>query len=152
MAKLVFPAEAGPAPALSIEGPDGKLLRLADFKGKVVVLNLWATWCAPCVAEMPTLAKLQAANAGKSLAVVAVSLDGASDLDKARTFIGGHAPLAFYRDPNMKLPFALKPPAPGVPTTVIYGRDGVERARLSGGADWAGNDAQAVIDRLLAES
>ena len=68
----------------------------------------------------------------------------------ARAFIGQHAPLDFYSDPNMKLAFDLVPPAPGMPTTVIYGADGVERARLSGGADWSGADAKALIDHVLA--
>jgi thiol-disulfide isomerase/thioredoxin len=151
MAKLSLPKDAGPAPATSFLDPDGKPTRVADFKGKVVVLNLWATWCGPCVLEMPTLAKLAGAYAGKPVAVVAVSIDGDRDADKARSFIASHAPLAFYRDPKLKLPYDIKPAAAGMPTTVIYGKDGVERARLSGGADWSGPDAKAVIDKLLAE-
>ena len=152
MAKLTLPKDAGPAPATSFLDADGKPLRVADFKGKVVVLNLWATWCGPCVLEMPTLAKLAAAYQGKPVAVVAVSIDGDRDADKARAFIAGHAPLAFYRDPKLKLPYDLKPPTAGMPTTVIFGKDGVERGRLSGGADWSGRDAKAVIDQVLAES
>src|SRR5690606_7735881 len=94
MSQLVLPAEAGSGPATTFYDGGGKPLRVADFKGKVVVLNLWATWCAPCVAEMPTLAKLQAAYAGKPLEVVAVSVDSASAIDKARLFIAAHEPLA----------------------------------------------------------
>lgn len=150
MAKLVLPAEPLPAPPNAFNDADGKPVRLADFKGKVVVLNLWATWCAPCVTEMPTLAKLQAEYAGKPVEVVAVSVDTANDLDKAKQFIAKHAPLKFYNEPQMKLPFALKPPAVGMPTTVIYGADGIERGRLSGGADWSGPDAKALIDKVLA--
>jgi thiol-disulfide isomerase/thioredoxin len=152
MAKLALPKDAGPAPATSFLDADGKPTRVADFKGKVVVLNLWATWCGPCVLEMPTLAKLAAAYQGKPVAVVAVSIDGDRDADKARAFIASHAPLAFYRDPKLKLPYDLKPPTAGMPTTVIFGKDGVERGRLSGGADWSGKDAKAVVDKLLAES
>ena len=152
MGKLVIPLEAGAAPANSFYDAQGRAVRIADFKGKVVVLNLWATWCAPCVTEMPTLAKLKAGYAGKPVEVVAVSIDGPGAQDKARAFIAGHPPLAFYGDPKMKFPFALKPPAAGAPTTVIYGRDGVERARLAGGADWSGPEARAVIDAVLAES
>ncbi|MDB5440491.1 MAG: TlpA family protein disulfide reductase [Caulobacteraceae bacterium] len=151
MAKLSLPAEAGPAPATSFHDLDGKPVRVADFKGKVVVLNLWATWCAPCVAEMPTLAKLQAAYVGKPVEVVAVSIDSASALDKAKQFIAQNAPLKFYNDPNMKMPFAMKPQVAGMPTTIIYGPDGIERGRISGGADWAGPDARAVIDHVLAK-
>ena len=152
MARLALPKDSGPAPATSFLNADGKPTRVADFKGKVVVLNLWATWCGPCVLEMPTLAKLAAANQGKAVAVVAVSIDGDRDADKARRFIAAHAPLAFYRDPKLKLPYDLKPASVGMPTTIIFGKDGVERGRLSGGADWSGKDAQAVVDHLLAES
>ena len=81
-----------------------------------------------------------------------VSFDKGDDaIAKARAFMATHPPLALYNDPNGKLPFALKPPAVGAPTTVIYGKDGTERGRLSGGADWSGADAQAVIARLADE-
>ena len=150
MKKLVTPAEATVAPANSFYDAAGRPLRVADFKGKVVVLNLWATWCAPCVAEMPTLAKLQAEYAGKPVAVIPVSIDTAGDVDKAKAFIAQHAPLGFYSDPQMKLPFSLKPQASGMPTTVIYGPDGLERGRISGGADWSGPDARALVDHVLA--
>jgi thiol-disulfide isomerase/thioredoxin len=149
MAKLVLPAEPTPPPANSFLDAEGKAVHVADFRGKVVVLNLWATWCAPCVTEMPTLAKLQSEYAGKPVMVVPISVDSASDVDKARAFIGQHPPLKFYNDPQMKLPFALKPVAAGMPTTVIYGPDGLEKARVSGGADWSGPDAKALIDKVL---
>lgn len=152
MAKLVTPAEAVAAPGNVIYDAAGEPLRIADFKGKVVVLNLWATWCAPCVAEMPTLAELQAAYAGRPVEVVPVSVDSDSALEKARLFVGMHEPLKFYHDPEMKLPFALTPPAPGMPTTVIYGPDGLERARLAGDADWSSPEARAVIDHVLLEA
>lgn len=151
MAKFTIPAEAGAPPAESFQDAAGKTVRIADFKGQVVVVNLWATWCAPCVIEMPTLAKLQAEYDGKPVKVVAISIDTPSAQDKARAFIAKHAPLAYYTDPGSKLPFAFTPPATGMPTTVIYGADGVERGRMSGEADWAGKDAKALIDRVLAE-
>jgi len=151
MKKLAIPAETTSAPANVFYDADGRAIRAGDFKGKVLVLNLWATWCAPCVTEMPTLAKLAANYAGKPVAVVAVSVDTPTDADKAKAFIAQHPPLAFYGDPAMKLPFALKPQASGMPTTIIYGEDGLERARLSGGADWSGADARAVIDQVLAD-
>lgn len=151
MRKLAPPAEATMAPSHVFYDAAGKPVKATDFKGKVLVLNLWATWCAPCVAEMPTLAKLAAEYAGKPVAIVPVSVDTPADVDKAKLFIAQHAPLGFYSDPEMKMPFALKPPAAGMPTTVIYGADGLERARLSGGADWSGADARAVIDHVLAD-
>ncbi len=151
MAAFKAAGEPRPAPVTTIYDPDGQPVRLADFRGEVVVLNLWATWCPPCVAEMPTLAKLAADYEGQPVRVLVVSVDREADMDKARAFIAQHAPLAFYSDRNMKLAFDLVPPAPGMPTTVIYGRDGLERGRLSGGADWGGADAKAIVDHVLAE-
>jgi thiol-disulfide isomerase/thioredoxin len=150
MAKLQFPTDPTPTPANAFADAQGRPVRIADFRGKVLVLNLWATWCPPCVTEMPTLARLQAEYAGKPVVVAPVSVDEPLAIDKARLFIGQHPPLAFYSDPGMKMPFAFKPPVPGMPTTIIYGPDGRERARLSGGADWSGPDARALIDKLLA--
>ncbi|HEY8616537.1 TlpA disulfide reductase family protein [Phenylobacterium sp.] len=150
MAKLVTPEEPTAAPAATFYDPDGREVRLADFKGKVVVMNVWATWCGPCVIEMPTLAKLQASYAGKPVEVVAISIDNEDAAEKARLFIGKHAPLKFYHDRSMKLPFGLKPAIEGMPTTVIYGADGFEKARVAGEADWSSPDARAVIDRVLA--
>ena len=152
MAKFVTPVEAAPAPVNSFQDPTGAPKRIADFRGKVTVVNLWATWCGPCVIEMPTLAKLAAEYQGKPVEIVAISVDRPDDANKARAFIAKHAPLAFYHDPKMALPFAFKPAASGMPTTIIYGADGVERGRLAGGADWGGKDAKALIDKVLAES
>ena len=151
MSRLILPAEASPAPATSFLDPEGKPVRIGDFRGKVVVVNLWATWCAPCVLEMPTLAKLAEAQKGKDVVVLAISIDREKDADKARAFIGKNAPLAFYHDPKSSLPFSLKPPTAAMPTTLIFGRDGVERARMLGEADWGGKDAAAVLDRLIEE-
>jgi thiol-disulfide isomerase/thioredoxin len=139
-----------PAPDIAIVGPNGKPMKIADLKGQVVVLNLWATWCAPCKVEMPTLAKLQAAYKGKPVEVVAVSIDSADDAAKATLFIAQNEPLKFYHDREMKMPFVLKPVAPGAPTTVIYGKDGLEVGRVAGEADWSGDDVKAVIDQALA--
>jgi thiol-disulfide isomerase/thioredoxin len=152
MAKFVVPAEAAPPPAESFLDAGGQPRRIADFKGKVAVVNLWATWCAPCVIEMPTLARLAASYEGKPVEVVAVSIDRPEDEAKARAFIAQHGPLAFYHDPKMALPFAFKPVAAGMPTTIIYGADGLEKGRLAGGADWSGKDAKALIDKVLAEN
>ncbi|HXA39481.1 MAG TPA: TlpA disulfide reductase family protein [Phenylobacterium sp.] len=150
--KLEHPADGSAPPAYVFFDDKGKKLTAADFKGKVVVMNLWATWCAPCKLEMPTLAKLAQAYAGQPVAVVAVSIDKADALEQAKAFIAGNAPLAFYNDPDAKLPWALKPPANGMPTTIILGKDGLERGRISGEAEWSGAGAKATIDRILAQS
>jgi len=149
MAKLeVADKPAAPA-AITAEGPDGKLIDLRAFKGQVVVVNLWATWCAPCVKEMPTLARLQQEYAGKPVKVLAISLDkGADDIAKAKSFIADKPPLGFYHG-QYSLAFSIDPPAEGLPTTILYDREGRERARLAGGADWSTPQAKAVLDRLL---
>ena len=150
MAKLEVSKLATDPDPIKADSPDGKPVTLADFKGEVVVVNLWATWCAPCVKEMPTLAALQTEFAGKPVKVVAISLDrGAEDMAKARAFIAGKPPLGFYHG-EYDMAFALKPAVEGLPVTLLYDSDGHERARLSGGADWSGAQAKAVIDQLLA--
>jgi len=150
MAKLVVAEAGAPAPALPFLDADGKQTGLADLKAPVVVVNLWATWCGPCLREMPTLAALQTAYQGR-IRVIPISMDTAADRAKARAFIARYPPLPFYQDPNSKLVFALTPPTEGLPTTVLYDASGRERARLAGGADWSGADAHAVIQALLAK-
>lgn len=150
MAELKSLVDAGPPPANAFLDAAGSPKRIADFRGKVVVMNLWATWCAPCVVEMPTLAKLAKAYEGKSVEVLAISIDGDAARDKAQAFIAQHAPLDFYIDPKAKLPFIITPPTVGVPVTIIYGKDGAEFARLAGDADWSSPEARAVIDAALA--
>jgi thiol-disulfide isomerase/thioredoxin len=150
MAKLTVSAGGAPAPDTPMMDPAGKPTTLKAVAKGVTVVNLWATWCPPCVKEMPTLAALQSAYPGR-VSVIALSMDRDRDREKARDFIGMHAPLAFYQDPRSAFAFALSPSADGYPTTILYDRHGRERARLSGGADWNGKDARAVIDALLAE-
>ena len=149
MSKLVIAGKTAPPPPISAEGPKGEGVRLSDLKGQVVVVNLWATWCAPCVKEMPTLARLQGAYANAPVRVLAISLDkGQADIDKAKAFIADKPPLKFYHG-DYSLAFSVDPPAEGLPTTILYDRSGRERARLSGGADWSTPEARAVLDRLL---
>jgi thiol-disulfide isomerase/thioredoxin len=150
MAKLVVATNGQPPPTLPFLDPDGRQTDLARLKAPVVVVNFWATWCAPCRTEMPTLARLQAAYPGR-VRIVPISMDDAKDRGKARAFIAGYPPLPFYQDPGSKLVFALNPPTEGLPTTVLYDAGGRERARLEGGADWSGPDAHAVIQALLAQ-
>jgi thiol-disulfide isomerase/thioredoxin len=151
LAKLDVPAQPRAAPATVFTDGAGKPHTLADFKGQVVVMNLWATWCGPCKEEMPTLAKLQAVYATQPVKVVALSVDREKDYAAADQFIAAHTPLTVYRDPGYKFAFGMTPAAEGFPTTVIYDRKGMERARLSGGADWSSPEAREVVERLLKE-
>ncbi len=148
--KVSTPTEPTPAPDYVFYDSAGKPLTIADFKGKVVVLNTWATWCAPCKAEMPTLAKMAAAYQGKPVEVLAVSIDDPEKAAQAALFIAQNDPLKVYHDRAMKLIFKIY--GQGAPTTVIYGKDGLERARVSGDADWTSPEARALIDKALAGS
>ncbi|HWF00286.1 MAG TPA: TlpA disulfide reductase family protein [Caulobacteraceae bacterium] len=151
MAKLVPTAAPGPPPATVFHDAAGAAHTLADFKGKVVVLNLWANWCAPCKEEIPSLAKLETEFAGKDLAVIPVSLGQGKDESLGHAFLSKYPPLPFYTEPTDGLPFAFHPVVEAMPTTILYDRHGVEKARLAGGADWSGPDARRVIQSLLDE-
>lgn len=131
-----------PAPADGFLDPAGKPVTLATFKGRPVLVNLWATWCGPCVAEMPTLERI-ATQAGDRLKVLTVSQDRAG-VDIAPTFAkGGFKQLERYRDPESKLGFAF---ATGMlPTTVLYDADGKEVWRVVGAMDWNGPRANTLL-------
>ncbi|WP_449253515.1 TlpA family protein disulfide reductase [Brevundimonas naejangsanensis] len=150
LAALQAPASPA-APDYVFKTADGADVRLADFAGKVTVVNLWATWCAPCKIEMPTLAALaDRYKARDDFAVVAVSMDLDKTADEARDFIAQNAPLDFYIDPKFQLAFEF-PGKGAMPQTIVMDRQGRVRAVLTGEADWAGPEARALIDHLLAE-
>lgn len=146
-----FKATQPPKPVAEIafEDKEGAKLGLGAFKGRVVLLNLWATWCAPCREEMPALDRLQAKLGSPDFEVVALSLDRAGR-DKAREFLDqmGITNLVLYIDPTMKAARALE--ARGMPTTYLIGRDGKEIGRLVGPAEWDSEEAQALIKAVLA--
>lgn len=143
----------GPAPPTApFKDAAGASHTLADFKGKVTIVNFWANWCAPCKAEIPSLARLATAEAGKPLAIVPISVGKGADETAGRAFIAKNPPLSFYTEPTYTLTFAFRPPIGDMPTTVILDKHGIERARLAGGADWSSPAAKAVVDRLMAES
>jgi thiol-disulfide isomerase/thioredoxin len=141
-----FVASAAPtaAPDLPFTSGDGKPLTLADFKGRVVLLNLWATWCGPCVEEMPALDRLQERLGGPDFAVVALSVDrqGRSLVEPFMEKLGLKH-LAMYLDTTSALMRALK--VRGLPTTVLLDRDGREVGRLEGAAAWDSPEAEALI-------
>lgn len=148
MKSLVVDEAPAPAPSTPFLDAAGKPHTLAEFKGKAVVVNLWATWCAPCVQEMPTLAKLATASAGEPFVVVPISLDNAEDAANAQAFIAKRPPLPFYSDTKYALPFGFKPSVATLPTTLLIDAAGNVRGRVAAGADWSGPDARRVIDAL----
>ncbi|MFN3559941.1 MAG: TlpA family protein disulfide reductase [Brevundimonas sp.] len=151
IARLETPAALEPAPAYVFRTRDGADTRLSDFRGKVVVVNLWAMWCAPCRTEMPTLARLAETYAGRDVMVLPINVDATEDaIADATSFIDVHEPLPMYSDPKFQLPFEL--PGKGkMPQTILLDRQGRIRAHFSGEADWASPKARALIDALLAE-
>ena len=142
------PTPPKPAPALAFEDAAGNPLTLEDFRGKVVVLNLWATWCGPCRKEMPSLDHLQAEYGPEGLYVLPLSLDH-GDLDQIQTFYDeiGIQNLKIYRDPKGAASRVLS--AFGLPTTVVLDRDGREVGRVLGAAEWDGPEALATLRALL---
>ena len=149
--QLQTPEAPEVAPADGFLTPDGAPATVADFRGRVVVLNVWAMWCTPCRTELPTIAALDAAY-GEELAVVAVNVDRTpEEITAAQTFLAQeNAPLVFYSDPTFELPFRL-PGRGAMPQTLIIDRQGRVRAWLAGEADWSGPEAKALVDALLAE-
>lgn len=127
----------------------GQPVTLANFKGKVVVLNFWATWCAPCVKELPSLDRLQAKRGGDDFVVIALDVERESDA-KAAPFMEEHDVMALepYSDPKMKVWHAFM--LEGLPTTILIGPDGRMIARHEGGAEWDSDAVLAEIDKLLA--
>jgi thiol-disulfide isomerase/thioredoxin len=147
LAKLETWKTPRPGSAVVFNDADGKPVSLAAFRGKIVVVNVWATWCAPCVVEMPTLAALQKRYPLAHLVVVPVSVDREKDLADAKNFIGVHDPLLLFNDPKFAVPSALG--LHGLPSTVIYDPQGREVARLQGEARWDTPEAYAFFDKLL---
>jgi thiol-disulfide isomerase/thioredoxin len=136
-----------PASATAFEDPDGARAALSDFRGRPVLLNLWATWCAPCVAEMPTLDKLAARQAGRiEVLTVSQDLDGR---DKVEAFFEkqGYRNLETWLDPRMALMTDLK--ADTLPTTILYDARGREVWRVVGMEDWESKRAALLIEEGL---
>lgn len=145
MTAFVVKPEPEALPEFSFEDvAAGKTLSLKDYSGRVVLLNLWATWCAPCLREMPALDRLKADLAGKDFEVVALNIDKGGP-DKPRKFMAeaGIKSLALLHDKEGKAFAGLK--IVGMPTTLLIGRDGREIGRLVGPAEWDSEDAKALV-------
>lgn len=141
-------SDVEPLADLAFEDLAGEPAALSDFHGKVVVLNLWATWCQPCREEMPSLGRLQAAFANEPVVVLALSVDRAGP-ERVASFLRetGVTNLAVYRDPTAAATRALK--VPGLPATILVDREGNEAGRVLGIAEWDGPEAQRSVRALL---
>jgi thiol-disulfide isomerase/thioredoxin len=149
----VKPAEeARLLPVLAFRNGAGAQRSLADWRGRTVLLNLWATWCVPCRKEMPTLDALQDKLGGPDFEVVAVNID-TRDPDKPRTWLRdiGIGHLAYYADANAKVFQDLKAAgkAIGMPTTLLIDPNGCEIASLAGPAEWASADGVSLVSAAL---
>lgn len=140
-------SQAGkPAPQIAFRSPDGEETSLAEFAGRPVVMNLWATWCAPCVKELPTLASL--ADSRKDLTVLALSQD-MQPQDKVAAFLDEKKiALEPFQDPEMAMSSELG--ANILPTTILYGSDGKEIWRYTGDLDWTGDEAAKLLGEAAA--
>jgi len=131
---------------------DGRKITLADFKDRTVLVNLWATWCAPCRKEMPALDALQAEMGSESFEVVAVNLDRGGP-EKPKAFLDeiGVGHLAFYQDSSNQLLKDLRKVAraTGLPTTILVGPEGCEVGTMYGPAEWASGEAKALIESAM---
>jgi thiol-disulfide isomerase/thioredoxin len=150
MRKLVLHESPVEVSTTAFEGDDGAEMTLQDLRGEVVVVNFWATWCAPCREEMPTLARLQEelGDEGVRVATIATGRNDPVELDRFLQEAGAGA-LPQWRDPSQAL--AREMGVLGLPITVILDREGQEVARLQGDADWSSESALAILRAIATD-
>jgi thiol-disulfide isomerase/thioredoxin len=140
-------------PDLAFNDAGGQPRKLSDFRGRTVLLNLWATWCVPCRKEMPALDALQARLGGETFQVVAINID-TRNLDKPKAWLDevGIKGLGYFADPSAKVFQDLKSigKAIGMPTTLLIDPEGCELGTLAGPAEWASEDAIKLIEAAKA--
>lgn len=138
--------------SLAFTSPDGKPMTLGDHAGKTLLVNLWATWCAPCRAEMPALNALQKEKGGENFEVLAVNVD-TGDNEKPKKFLSeiGVDQLGLYRDNTLGLFNTLKTQglALGLPVTLLVDGEGCLLAHMNGPAEWASPDAKRLVEAAI---
>jgi thiol-disulfide isomerase/thioredoxin len=137
-----------PAPVEVFYDADGRDVSLLDFSGKIVLLNLWATWCAPCVKELPSLDRLQAKLGGEDFVVVALSIDrqGAAAVKPFFTKLG-IAKLGIYVDAENKIGGELGLSV--LPSTIVISRNGTMLGKLIGAVEWDSPEAVALVRHYI---
>ncbi|MGB7318272.1 MAG: TlpA disulfide reductase family protein [Planktotalea sp.] len=151
MMKLNFHSEAKPVSTQSYIKDDGSEAVLADHTGKVVLLNFWATWCAPCRKEMPMLSELQTELGGETFEVLTLATGRNAPPAMKKFFADiGVDNLPLHRDPKQKI--ARDMGVLGLPITVILDKSGQEIARLRGDADWSSDNAKEILRALITQA
>ena len=147
MMKLAVHEEPMEVSALPFAGPEGEVT-LADFQGKVLLVNFWATWCVPCREEMPSIAALGEAFPDENFTVITIAT-GRNPTPAIEKFLGeiGLDEMPVYTDLKQRL--AREMGVMGLPVTILIDRDGHEVARLQGGADWNSDSARAIVAALI---
>lgn len=155
VAAFTVPEKSQILPDLSFIDGTGKERHLSEWRGRTVLLNIWATWCAPCRHEMPALDRLQATIGSERFEVVAVNID-IGDTAKAKAFLKeiGIADLGFYADPSTGVFKELKAVgrAPGMPTSLLVDTNGCELGFIAGPAEWDSPDAMRLIQGGMASA
>jgi thiol-disulfide isomerase/thioredoxin len=152
-----FAPNGTPRRATPLEFKDGagRTVSLDEFKGRVVLINLWATWCVPCRKEMPALDELESKLGGRDFAVLAINLDQRGG-DKPRRFLEEIKvkSLVYYEDPTTGVFQKLKQAgrAPGLPSTILVDWQGCELGFMPGPAEWASEDALALIRAAISKN
>lgn len=147
-----------PAPDFSATNMSGETVRLADYGGRVVLINIWATWCAPCRDEMPSMQRLYEAMEGTDFEILAVSIDARAGQEDAFGRPGGDL-MAFADEMGLTFPILHDPEGriqrtyqtTGVPETFLIGRDGLIYKKVAGGTEWDAAVNQELVRRLLGE-
>jgi thiol-disulfide isomerase/thioredoxin len=151
LAAFLVKAERLPVADAAFQDAQGKPLKLSQWKGRVALVNLWATWCGPCRKEMPALGRLQKELGSDQFEVVAISVDRkGAEASSAFLKETGAENLELYVEPTTAIVNDLQ--AIGLPATLLIDRKGNEIGRLLGPADWASPEAQALIKAALAET
>jgi peroxiredoxin len=146
LAQPLKPWAGGAAPALELADAEGKLHRLANYRGSVVLVNFWATWCAPCREEMPSMERLRAAMKGKRFAILAVNVGESARTARAfaeKMQLG--FPLLLDHDTQVSRAWSARV----LPASFVVGPDGALRYSYFGAMDWAGADVRTAIEELL---
>ncbi len=150
LAAFLVKPERKPLPDIEFQDGSGKPVKISEWRGRIVLINLWATWCAPCRKEMPALAELQSKLGSKDFEVVAISIDR-KGIEASSAFLketGAHS-LKLYVEPSSRILNELQ--ALGLPATVLVDRQGREIGRLLGPAEWNSPEAVNLIEAALAE-